>query len=74
MISETVKIHVKLWARPQLIAPHGRWHFEITGRNFVMKDPDYYPSLSPRGATNTARRMCKRLGFRVGHIEMEPVT
>lgn len=69
--AETVTIQVLLHARPQFIAPNGRWGFSIMGKDFEVQPTKYNPARSPVGAEAAARRMCKRLGFVVSYVEVE---
>jgi len=73
MTKETVIVNVTCYARPQLIAPHGRWSFNLVGKDFEL-DPDFYPASSPRGAENAARRLCDRLGWHIKTVNVEKLS
>lgn len=70
LTKENVSIQVTMYARPQLIAPEGRWSFHLSGAGFMVR-PDFTPAYSPRGAVNAAMRLCDRLGFNVNGVNVE---
>lgn len=67
---ETVIVNVTCYARPQLIAPHGRWSFDIVGKDFELRT-DFNPACSPVGAERAALRLCRRLGWQVQKVNVE---
>jgi hypothetical protein len=72
-MTEVVRVLALCQARPQLIAPHGRWSFAIVGKDWELKPMSFNCAYSPRGALAAGRRMCKRLGFTVQGVDVEEV-
>lgn len=73
MTKETVTVFLTCYAQPQLIAPKGRWKFELHGRGFELS-MTRIPLYSPEAAEKAARRMCERLGWKVRRVEQEEST
>lgn len=60
-----VTIHIKRSAEPQLIAPNGRWRFELHGRGFCVELTGGKHAYSKEEAHKDAVRFARRLGFGV---------
>jgi hypothetical protein len=66
----SVEVHITLWAHPQYIAPKGRWSWELNGKGFSVQN-DGNVAYSVEGATKAAKRICKKLGFKMDSINVE---
>lgn len=59
----TVDIVIDEYARPQLIAPKGRWTFYLRGVEFEVWPRDYMPAYNRKAAVRDAKKLAKKLGF-----------
>lgn len=70
---EAVTLKVECYAVPQVIAPQGRWRFELVGRGFELIQTRL-PFYSINAAERAGRRMCKRFGWKVRNVKVEKLT